>query len=221
MISKATFNFLKELEENNNRDWFTSNKNRYEIAKTEFENFISQVVIEIQKFDKSIANVDPKKTIFRIYRDVRFSKNKDPYKVNFGAHIHPGNKQAVHSVAGYYIHIEPNGKSMLAGGAYMPPTEWIKAIRKEIDYNSEEFKKIIHNKNFQSYFKLEGEKLQRPPQGFDVSHKDIELLKYKSLIAVHHPTDKQVLSNDFLIHCSKAFKSLYPFDQFLNRALDQ
>ena len=220
MISKATFKFLKELKENNNRDWFTANKSKYEIAKTEFEAFITKLVIEIQKFDKSISNVDPKKTVFRIYRDVRFSKNKDPYKINFGAHIHPGDKQSVHSVAGYYIHIEPHGKSMLAGGAYMPPTEWIKAIRKEIDFNGEEFKNIVNDKKFKSYFKLEGEKLQRPPQGFDASHKDIEILKHKSLIAVHNPSDKQVLSENFLSHCSKVFKSLYPFDKFLNRARD-
>jgi len=219
MISITTLNFLRELKENNNRDWFTANKSKYEIAKTEFEEFISKLVIEIQKFDKSISHVDPKKTIFRIYRDVRFSKNKDPYKINFGAHIHPGNKQSVHSVAGYYIHIEPSGKSMLAGGAYMPPTEWIKAIRKEIGFNGEEFKTIINSKPFKTYFKLEGEKLQRLPQGFDPMHEDIELLKYNSLIAVHNPTDKQVLSSNFLNHCCKAFKTLYPFEQFLNRSL--
>lgn len=220
MISKTTLNFLKELKENNNKEWFNDNKVRFNIAKEEFELFIVDLVLQIQKFDKSISHINPKKTIFRIYRDVRFSKNKDPYKVNFGAHIHPGDKQAVHSVAGYYIHIEPNGKSMLAGGAYMPPSEWIKAIRKEIEFNGKEFKTIINSKSFKTYFKLEGEKLQRPPQVFNPMHKDIELLKFKSLIAVHNPTDKQVSSNDFLNHCFKAFKTLYPFDQILNRALD-
>ena len=220
MISSATFKFLKDLKANNNRAWFTENKPRYETAKTEFEEFIAKLYAEIKTFDDSIGDIEPKKTIFRIYRDVRFSKNKEPYKINFGAHIHPGDKQAVHSVAGYYIHIEPGGKSMLAGGAYLPQGPWLKAIRQEIDFNGKEFKKIINAKSFKTYFELEGEKLKRPPQGYDADHPDIELLKQKSFLAVHHPTDKLVQSADFLKHCKKAFKALYPFDQFLNRALD-
>ncbi len=220
MISKNTFAFLKDLKANNNRDWFTDNKPRYEAAKEEFEEFITSLYGEIRKFDASIGLIEPKKTIFRIYRDVRFSKNKEPYKVNFGAHIHPGEKQAVHAVAGYYLHIEPGGQSMLAGGAYLPQGPWLKAIRQEIDFNGKEFKKIINAKSFKTYFALEGEKLIRPPQGYDESHPDIEILKHKSFIAVHHPTDKMVLSKEFLGYCQKAFKALYPFDQFLNTALD-
>ena len=219
MISKATYSFLKDLKANNNRDWFQDNKPRYESARAEFEEFITKLHAAICKFDDSIGSIDPKKTIFRIYRDVRFSKNKDPYKTNFGAHIHPGDKQAVHSIAGYYIHIEPGGKSMLAGGAYQPQGPWLKAIRQEIDYNGKEFKKIINAKAFNTYYQLEGEKLKRPPQGYDADHPDIELLKQKSFLAVHYPTDKVVQSPDFLKHCEKAFKALYPFDQFLNRAL--
>lgn len=220
MISKTTFKFLKDLKANNNREWFNDNKPRYESAKEEFEEFITSLYGEIRKFDDSIGIIEPKKTIFRIYRDVRFSKNKDPYKTNFGAHIHPGDKQAVHSVAGYYLHIEPGGQSMLAGGAYLPQGPWLKAIRQEIDFNGKEFKKIINAKSFTSFFELEGDKLTRPPQGYDASHPDIELLKQKSFIAVNHPSDKLVQSPDFLNHCKKAFKALYPFDQFLNKALD-
>ena len=220
MISSATFKFLKDLKANNNREWFAANKPRYETAKAEFEEFIANLYAKIKTFDASIGEIDPKKTIFRIYRDVRFSKNKEPYKTNFGAHIHPGEKQAVHSVAGYYIHIEPGGKSMLAGGAYLPQGPWLKAIRQEIDFNGKEFKKIITAKSFKTFFELEGEKLKRPPQGYDAEHPDIELLKQKSFLAVHHPTDKLVQSADFLKHCQKTFKALYPFDQFLNRALD-
>lgn len=220
MISNATLNFLKELSENNNRDWFSANKLRFEEAKAEFEDFIFNLTLEIVKFDNSISFIDPKKTIFRIYRDVRFSKNKEPYKTNFGAHIHTGIRQSEHSKAGYYIHIEPNGKSILAGGAYMPPSEWIKAIRNEIDLNGDAFKSIINNAGFKSYLNVEGEKLQRPPQGFNASHKDIELLKYKSIYASHSLSDNQVLSTGFLSHCSKVFSALYPFNQFLNHALD-
>jgi uncharacterized protein (TIGR02453 family) len=220
MISKTTLTFLKDLKANNNKEWFEDNKKRYETAKAEFEAFITDLASNIKKFDKSIGKVEPKKAIFRIYRDVRFSKNKDPYKTNFGAHLHAGDKQAVHTVAGYYIHLEPGGNSMLAGGAYMPPAEWIKAIRSEIDANSKEINRIISNKDFSGNFKIEGEKLKRPPQGFDETHKDIELLKHKSLMAVHSMADKLVLSDDFLKHVSKTFEKLYPFNKFLNRAMD-
>jgi uncharacterized protein (TIGR02453 family) len=208
-----------DLSENNNRDWFTANKLRYDEARADFEDFIFKLTLEILKFDKSISIIDPKKTIFRIYRDVRFSKNKEPYKTNFGAHIHPGDNQAVHSVAGYYIHLEPNGKSMLGGGAYMPPSPWIKAIRQEIDMNGQTLKDILANPEFKTYFNLDGDKLQRPPQGFDASHEHIDLLKYKSLVAVQNLTDDQVLSTNFLEHCSNAFKALYPFNQFLNSSM--
>lgn len=220
MISKTTYKFLRDLKANNNREWFKDNKPRYDKARAEFEMFIATLYGEIRKFDNSIGMIEPKKTIFRIYRDVRFSKNKDPYKTNFGAHIHPGDKQAVHSIAGYYIHIEPGGKSILAGGAYVPQGPWLKAIRQEIDFNGKDFKKILNAKAFKTYFELEGEKLKRPPQGYDAEHPDIELLKQKSFLAVHHPTDKLVQSEDFVVHCRKVFKALHPFDQFLNRALD-
>jgi len=217
MISKTFLTFLRDLKTNNNKEWFTANKCRYESSKNEFEEFIKKLIKEIQKFDLSVAGTDPKKAIFRIYRDIRFSKDKSPYKVNFGAHIHAGNRQEVHSIAGYYFHIEPGGKSILAGGAYMPPPDWIKAIREEINYSGKEFHKVIDDKIFKSYFTLEGEKLHRPPQGFDTNHEDIEFLKYKSLIAVHKLTDKQIMSADFIRHCAKVSKSLSTFTKFLNQ----
>ena len=109
---------------------------------------------------------------------------------------------------------------MLAGGAYLPPSDWISAIRKEIEYNAKEFKKVINGKDFKKYFEMEGEKLSRPPKGYEADHPEIELLKYKSLLATHKPSDKQVLEKDFLLHATKVFKVLYPFDKFLNQAKD-
>ena len=220
-ITQSTFKFLQDLKQNNDRDWFLANKPRFEEAKKEFENFIDQLIGAITKFDNSIAHHRAKDCIFRIYRDVRFSKDKSPYKTHFGAHISSAAKKSeIHSRAGYYIHIEPGG-SMLAGGAYVPQGPWIKAIRQEISYNADELKKILNNTEFKNYFgEMEGEKLKRAPKGYEPDHPEIELLKFKSFLAVNKCTDQQATSIDFLDHSAGVFKALHPFDQFLNRAID-
>lgn len=220
MLQKETISFLKKIKANNNKDWFAKNKLQYETSKNDFETFVQKLIEGIRKFDKEIPDLEAKKTIFRIYRDVRFSKNKDPYKTNMGTYICKASKQEVNSTAGYYLHIEPGGKSFLAGGAYMPPSDWLNAIRSEIDYNGEVFKKIMVNKSFINTFKLEGEKLSRPPKGYDVNHPDIDLLKHKSFIAVHSISDDQIQRKDFLNYCLKVFKALHPFNEFLNKAKD-
>lgn len=221
MITPSTFQFLKDLKTNNNREWFTANKPRYDAAKKEFEEFINVLIPKLAVFDKSIGHLTAKDCVFRIYRDVRFSKDKSPYKTHLGAYISKaGKKTDVHGNAGYYIHLE-DGQTMLAGGAYVPPSAWVNAIRQEIDYNTVEFKKILLSKNFKNYFgQIEGEKLTRPPKGYDISHPDIELLKLKSFLVTHRVPNKLVTSNDFLTHSVKVFKTLYPFNNFLNRALD-
>jgi len=220
-ISKDTFHFLSELKQNNNRDWFLDNKPLYNDAREEFEVFIDALILEIAKFDPSISHHRGKDCIFRIYRDVRFSKDKSPYKTHFGAHITAAAKRSeIHSRAGYYIHLEP-GASMLAGGAYLPQGSWLKAIRQEIAYNPEEFKSILAHSDFKKYFgEMEGEKLKRAPKGYEIDHPEIELLKHKSFLASHQIADKNVLSGNFLSHASEAFKALFPFDQFLNRTTD-
>lgn len=221
MISQSTFQFLKKLKVNNNRDWFIANKDSYEKAKAEFETFIDALIGKIGKFDESISHQSAKDCVFRIYRDVRFSKDKSPFKTNFGAHITAAKKRSeIHSRAGYYIHLEP-GKTMLAGGAYLPQGEWLKAIRSEIHYNGAAFKKILNSKAFKEHFgEMEGEKLKTAPKEFPKDHPDIELLKHKSYLAVHQCTDTLALSDGFLQHCAKVFKALHPFDQFLNEAMD-
>ena len=220
-ISKNTFQFLKELKQNNNRDWFLENKPRYEEAKKEFEVFIDALIAEISKFDGSIGHHTAKECIFRIYRDVRFSKDKSPYKTHMGAHITSAAKKSeIHSRAGYYIHIGP-GESMLAGGAYLPQGPWIKAIRQEIAYNADDFRKIINSKKFKEHFgEIEGEKLKKAPKGYSPDHPEIELLKYKSFLASNKVSDKDVTSKDFLKHSAVVFTTLHPFDEFLNRATD-
>ena len=220
-ISKNTMQFLSELKQNNVRDWFLDNKNRFDEAKQEFEAFIDALILEIAKFDPSISHHKAKDCIFRIYRDVRFSKDKSPYKTHFGAHITAAAKRSeIHSRAGYYIHVEPGG-SMLAGGAYLPQGPWLKAIRQEIAYNADEFKRILNNEDFKKYFgSIEGEQLKKAPKGYEPDHPEIELLKYKSFLASHKIIDKNVTSESFLKHASEVFKALFPFDQFLNRATD-
>lgn len=221
-ISPDTFQFLTELKANNNKDWFTENKPRYEAARENFIGFIDALIERIVEFDPSIGHHSAKGTIFRIYRDVRFSKDKSPYKTNFGAHITPALKRSdIHSRAGYYIHLSP-GESMLAGGAYMPTGDWLKNIRLDIDLNAAELKEIIANKDFVKYFgEMEGEKLKRAPKGYDVDHPEIELLRYKSFLATHRMEDQTVTSEGFLDHAATVFQALHPFDSFLNRAAEQ
>lgn len=127
MISNKTFRFLEDLRENNNRDWFNANKPRFEEAKVGFEKFIGDLILQIAKFDPPIGELEPKKSIFRIYRDTRFSKDKSPYKTNLGAHL-VAHADKPHDRAGYYIHLEP-GNTFLAGGAHLPSSSWLKAIR--------------------------------------------------------------------------------------------
>ncbi len=217
-ISKNTLNFLKDLKTNNTREWFNANKPRFEAAKAEFELFVDALLAEIVLFDKTIGHFTAKDCIFRIYRDVRFSSDKSPYKTHLGAHVTGAAKKSdIHSRAGYYIHIGP-GESMLAGGAYMPQGPWLKAIRTEIAEDPENFKKILNSRDFKTYFgALEGEQLKTAPRDFPKDHPEIELLKYKSFLATHHCTDAMVTAPNFLQHCVATFKALYPFDQFLNQ----
>lgn len=220
-ISKSTLQFLTDLKANNDRDWFAANKPRYEAANKEFHQFVDALILEIQKFDPTLVHYTAKDCVFRIYRDVRFSKDKSPYKTHFGAHVSAAPKKSeIHTKAGYYLHLEP-GETMLAGGAYFPESKWLAAIRQEIAYNTEEFKGILNDKNFKQIFgEMEGEKLKTMPKGYAADHPAIEFLKHKSFLVSHKCSDTEVQSDGFLQHCAKVFKTMYPFDQFLNRAMD-
>ncbi len=220
-IHSSTFQFLKDLKENNDRDWFNANKDRYQEARANFLDFTKELLLQIAAFDPSIAHHEAKDCVFRIYRDVRFSKNKSPYKTNLGAHITSAAKKSeVHSRAGYYVHLEPGG-SFLAGGAYGPTGAWLKAIRQEIVYNPDEFKGILKDSDFKKYFKeLRGDKLKTSPRDYPKDHPEIELLRHKSFLAMHECRDEQVLGEDFVRHCGTVFQALKPFDDFLNRSMD-
>jgi uncharacterized protein (TIGR02453 family) len=218
MIEQSTLDFLKKLKKNNNKEWFDKNRDKYLQAKQNVEEFTALLIKEIAKFNPAVGTLNPKSCVFRIFRDVRFAKDKSPYKLNMGAYISEGGKKG--NKAGYYLHIQPGGQSFLAGGMYMPEAPLLNAIRQEIDYNTDEFKKIIGKKSFKITFgELEGEKLKTVPKGYDKNHPDIELLKYKSYIVWHKLDDKELTQKDFLKKSASVFKELHPFNIFLNRAV--
>ena len=220
MNFELILSFLKQIKQNNSREWMEENKKLYIDARDEFVAITKHVIDEVAKFDPALASLDPKKSIFRLNRDIRFSKNKDPYKTNFGAYMMEGGKKA--GKAGYYLHLEPGNESFIAGGVYMPESDKLAKIRQEIDYNGKEFVSIISQNNFKSIFKtVEGDRLKRPPKGYLEDHPHIDLLKLKSFLVVHKITDEQVMKSDFPQFITATFKAMLPFNNFLNVALQE
>jgi len=210
--------FLKALQKHNDRDWFNANRKQYEIAKREMENLLNKVIPLISSIDPSVNSLTAKECIFRIFRDVRFSKDKSPYKTNFGGFIVKGGRKGIN--AGYYIHIEP-GASFIGGGMYMPQSDILKKLRQEILYNTEEFKNIINDKKFVNLFgQIEGDKLKRPPKDFPADFPEIELLKFKSYVVLHPLTDNGIMSDSFINNMMEVFQAMQPLNKFLNKALD-
>ena len=215
---ETSLKFLKQLSNNNSKEWFDINRKTYEICKTEFELIVKSVIDKSTLFDSALLNLEAKKCMFRINKDVRFSKDKSPYKTNMGASINPGGKKSM--IPGYYIHIEPNN-SFLAGGCYQPLPEMLAAIRQEIDYNSFELKKILSAKDFKTYFKelSQDDKLKTSPKGYDKNHPEIELLQHKHFIAIHHLKDEDVVNKNFPTYVSKVFKAMLPLNLFLRNCM--
>lgn len=210
--------FLRELSENNHKLWFDANKERYLEAKQEMEDLVQNVIERIAEFDSSVADQQAKKCVFRIYRDVRFSKNKEPYKNNMGGFIVPGGKKS--GKAGYYLHLEP-GNSFIAGGVYMPESSNLKKIRDEVLYNTKAFKSIIESDKFiQTFGQVEGEKLKRPPKGFPADFVDVDLLKFKSYTVLRSVSDAEVNNSGFINQVIEVFKVMKDFNDFLNQAMD-
>lgn len=215
-IKKSTLDFLTGIKGNNHRDWFLANRPLYLDAKDNFESFVQTIIDKIILFEPIMKGLEAKSCVFRINRDIRFSKDKSPYKSHFGAFIVRGGKQNGDKYAGYYFHIEP-GKSIMAGGAYTPPAPWLSAIREKISDSPEEFIKITSAKEFIKYFgSVDGEKLKTAPKGYPKDHPHIELLKFKSYLVVNEASDKLVLSNDFLDHVLSVFKAMKPLNDYLN-----
>ncbi len=210
--------FLKDLAKHNDRTWFEKNKPRYLEAKQGFEDFITATLAEFTKFDPKLGGLDPKKLPFRIYRDVRFSKDKVPYKTNMGAGFSPNGKLV--QEPGYYVHIEPGNKSFVAGGIYMPDAPNLANIRQEVDYSADQLLKIMNASSFKKVFNGldDFDKLKTMPKGYPKDHPHIELLKHKSFIVSHPYTDKEVTDKKFLKNLSVHAKAIKPLVDFIREA---
>ena len=215
-IKTSTLNFLSDLKLNNDRDWFNKNRKRYDDAKENFESFVQAIINDIVTFDPIMKGLEAKSCTYRINRDIRFSPDKTIYKTHLGAFIVRGGKRNGDKFAGYYVHIEP-GNSMIAGGAYMPPSPWLMAIREKIDEQGNTLLKIISDKNFIKYFgEIEGEKLKSAPKGYSKDHPYIEMLRFKSFLAAKIISDKEIVSKECFELFIKASKAMKPLNDFLN-----
>jgi uncharacterized protein (TIGR02453 family) len=211
--------FLADLAKHNDRDWFEKNKSRYLEAKEGFEEVVASVLKELVKFEDGLAGLNPKKLPFRIYRDVRFSKDKRPYKTNMGAGFSPNGKLV--QEPGYYLHIQPGNKSFIAGGMYMPDAGNLAKIRQEIDYNPDALRKVINAKKFRTLFGDfdEFDKLKTAPKGYPKDHPQIERLKLKSFIVEMSLTDKQVRDKKFVRMVASGCKAIKPLNDYLREAI--
>lgn len=220
MLPLTTLQFLKDLKKNNNKPWFEANRKRYEAAKEDFSSLTESIIKESTVFDKTISDLKSRDCTFRINRDVRFSKDKTPYKTNMAASFNKGGKKAM--VAGYYFHCEP-GQSFAGGGFYVPMPPELAKIRQEIDYNLDEWTAIINHKNFKKHFTLGIEstgKLVRPPKGYDDNNPAIAYLKMKDFIVTKAYTDDELLKKNLITEIAKTFEAMKPFVDFINNAVE-
>ena len=219
MLQSSTIQFLKALKKNNNKEWFDKNRKIYEQAKADYLNFVTILLNEIQGFDTSLMELQPKQCIFRLNRDVRFSKNKDPYKTNFGASFSKGAKKV--QSAGYYFHLEP-GENFVGGGLWMPMAPDLNKVRQEIDYCFKEFSSILKKPAFKStYGDMDNSmKLVRPPKGFEIDNPALEYLKLKSFVVTRSIKDTELTDKQLVKNVVKDFKTIAPLVHFLNRAIE-
>lgn len=214
---KEILDFLKDLSNHNDRDWMQTQKKRWEQVKGEFKVCVADLINGISQFDESVQGLEPKDCIFRLNRDIRFSKDKSPYKTHLGAAIMEGGRKSPNPT--YYIHVEP-GKSFLAGGVYLPESENLKKIRQEIDYNPEELKKIVEDKAFKKTFgEMTGESLKTAPKGYPKDHPNIELLRMKSFLVTRNLSDEELLDTQIQSNLLKIFQVMHPFNQYFSVAI--
>ena len=211
--------FLKDLARHNDRDWFEKNRPRYLEAKQGFEEVVADVLREIAKFDSKLEGLDPKKLPFRIFRDVRFSKDKRPYKIHMGAGFSPNGKLV--QEPGYYLHLQPGNKSFVAGGIYEPDAANLSRIRQEIDYNPEGLKRILTEKSFKKLFDGfdDYDSLKTAPKGYPKDHPNIEWLKHKSLIVSAALTDSEVTDKKFVSKVVNVCRTIKPLNDYIRDAL--
>lgn len=220
MLSKNSLQFLDDLKANNNRDWFLENKKRYEVFKKDYHQLVAHILDAMKPLDPSLEMLEIKNCTFRINRDIRFSKDKSPYKDHIGVWLSSGSKG--NNRAGYYIHIAKEA-SFIAGGFYCPEAEDLKKIRKEIAYFYEDLDEIIADKNFKKVFgnfdRNEANVLKNPPRGYEKEHPAIEYLKLKSFETSQKFNIEEILEPDFVSKVSQKLILLKPLNDFMNRAL--
>lgn len=209
--------FLSALSSNNTKEWMDDNKSWYQSCRKEFIAFVDELLTNMQVFEPAVQGLEAKKCIFRINRDVRFSKDKSPYKTNFGVAISEGGKQSDNPA--YYFHLQPN-ENFVGGGIYMPQAEILKKIRQEVDYNPEELKRIVSQSDFKTMFgEIRGEKLKTVPKGYPKDHPNIEFLKLKSFTVINQMDDSLVKSDGLLDVVLSHFQTMKPFNDYLSVAV--
>ena len=221
MHTEDIINFLKELNENNNREWFAQNKSRYEKVKSKFEEISRLLISEISVFDNDIKNVDVKDCVFRIYRDIRFSTDKTPYKTHFGVYIaSAGGRKSQRG--GYYLHLDPAG-CFIAVGVWCPPPNILKALRQSVCDNIDELNEIRNETGFNTYFKtfFEEDKLKNVPAGFPRDFPDAELLKLKHYMVDHKLNDDILNAPNLVSRLGEIARAGYPLNKFLNYTVDE
>lgn len=221
MLEPQTLKFLSQLRKNNNKPWFDAHRPQYEAARIDFSNFIQLVIDDLQRTDTTITGLTSRDCLFRINRDIRFSKDKTPYKVAFGASVKRGGRKS--PFAGYYFHCEP-GASFVGGGLWMPEAPDLKAVRQEIDYNWEEFRGILQEKNFKEVYgdlyKGSDVSLSVMPKGYAKDHEAIDYLKLKSFIAETKFADEELTKGSLHKKTVAAFEALQPLLNFINRTIE-
>ncbi|UOG73940.1 DUF2461 domain-containing protein [Hymenobacter tibetensis] len=219
MNTPLLFDFLTELREHNDRDWFQARKATYDQLRLEFEAAVGRWLKQLATHDSTLVGLEPKKCIFRIYRDVRFSRDKRPYKTHFSAYFSGGGKSG--NGPGYYVQLGPNGQTLLAGGLYEPEKEQLARIRQEIDYNGDALHRLLQAPGFRKYFtEVGGDKLKKAPTGYPVDHPEIELLKYKSFVVSHQVPDATARHLDLDTYVPAAFRAMQPFCEYLQEAIE-
>lgn len=213
-LDKATIDFIADLRRNNKRDWFQENKGRYEAARKDYIAFLDELLPAVAAFEPVAAGQQGKDLLFRIYRDVRFSLNKSPYKDHFGAYLAEGGRKSINP--GYYLHLTSQNESFIAAGLWMPPAAPLKAVRQEIDYNLAEFDAIIRNPDFAGFFgEVRGEKLKTTPKGYDAGNPALPYLRHKSWM-VSRPLPEALITSDALFdEVIRAIELAQPFVDFL------
>ena len=214
-IHPSTLKFLKDLAKHNDREWFAAHKESYLEAQQNMANFIDRLIIEMNKHDE-LDNTSGRKSLYRIYNDVRFSKDKSPYKVHFAFSLSRATK---FRRGGYYVNIKP-GNSYLGCGFFSPNPADLSRIRQDIADNYEQWNKILRSKGIVSNFgTISGDKVSTAPRGYDINHPAIDLLRHKQFVLRHHFTDQEVTSPDFLKELNKTFKAVRPFFDHMSEVL--